>query len=548
MRLSPIAFSCVLLPGVVLADDFTLNSRVSAATVFPQGASLTRVAMVDLPAGRHRVILSDMPMIDPSGLRLSAPGVTIGAVNYRDDFVPPREAEADARIARAEAEVDAREDALAQAQSAVAAIVAEADSARAQIGFLDGLGRSDGVAQATPDQLRALLDLVGQEGLTARRAVAEAEERARVAQRDVVAAQEALARAQQALRAVMTAQKDRAYLVVDVMADAAYQGAMTLSYTTDAASWTPTYDLRLTTAAEGREDALTMERGAYVRQSTGENWRDVALTLSTVQPSGQTAPGDVWPWLRRIFDPEAMPRPVPMIQRAAKGEAALADMAVSAPMVEEVQAAASFDGISVTYRYPDAVSVANAADAVKLALGSVDFTPEVFARAVPLSDSVAYLSAAFTNTSGELILGSGDARFYLNGTFVGQRYLDLIAEGDEAELAFGPIEGLRLERMVLDRQEGDRGVISKSNEQNEAVEITLRNLTDRDWAVRLRDRVPYSEQEDLEITWQADPTVSESDVDGRRGVLEWRFDMDARSDRVVQLNTRLRWPDGQVLQ
>jgi uncharacterized protein (TIGR02231 family) len=216
-------------------------------------------------------------------------------------------------------------------------------------------------------------------------------------------------------------------------------------------------------------------------------------------------------------------------------------------MAEETTATSDFDGLSVTYRYPDPVNIANEADAVKISLGTLEFEPEVFARAVPLTDPTAFLAAEFRNDSGEMILGGGTAQFYLDGTYVGQRYLDLIASGDTEELSFGPIDGLRLDRVVKDRQEGDRGVITRQNEQNETVEITLRNLTPRNWDVRLRDRVPYSEQEELEISWDAQPVPTQTNVEDRRGVLEWRFDMAPGADQRVVLNHRIRWPDGKVL-
>ncbi|WP_407494362.1 mucoidy inhibitor MuiA family protein [Pseudooceanicola sp. MF1-13] len=544
MRPYALALTLLALPAPLWADDISVSSDVTQATIFPQGASLTRVAQVDVPEGRHQIILTDMPMIDPATLQLSAPGLTLGAIRYRDDFVPPRTQEDQAQIAAAKAEVEVKEQALQAAQDAVAAIRAEAEAARSRIAFLDGIGQSDGLAQASPDQLRALVDLIGVEGLQARQAVQQAEIRMRPAQRAVKEAEEELSDAKAALAALETEDEDRAYLVIDVQAAAATTADLTLSYITNAASWEPTYDLRLFT---GDTDSLSMDRGAYVRQSTGENWSDVQLTLSTVRPSGQQEPGEVWPWLRRIFDPESMPQPVPMATRSLKARDGEADMMLAEPVMEEVAPSASFDGIAVTYDYPDAVSIANEADAVRLGLGSVEFEPEVFARAVPLSDSTAFVSAEITNNSGELILGTGDARFYLNGTFVGQRYLDLIAEGDEAELSFGPIEGLRLERIVRDRQEGDRGVIARSNEQNETVDITLRNLTDRAWDVRLRDRVPYSEQEDLSVTYDATPAPIDTNVDGRRGVLEWRFTMDAGTEEVVTLSHKLRWPQGQQL-
>lgn len=541
MRSHALALCLMAVPAALWADDFSIPSRVAEATVFPQGATLTRVAEFNIPAGRHQIILSDMPQIDLSSLRLNAPGLTVGAIRYRDDFVPPRTDQQTAAYEAAEALVEDRKRAVEVAQDAVDSIKIEADTARARIAFLDGIGQSDGLAQVTPDKLRDLAQLIAEEGLVARRAVQAAETRVREAGRAVEDARDELEDAEQALRALSTGGDDRAYLAIDVQADAGSEGVLTLTYTTGAASWTPTYDIRLVT---GDTPSLTMQNGAYVQQYTGEDWREVALTLSTVRPTGRGEPGEVHPWLRRIMDPD---RPeAKLIARGLSMSRDSAEMAAPVPMAEVV-ASSDFNGLSVTYSYPDRVSVANEADAVRISLGTLNFTPEVFARAVPLSDQTAFLAAEFTNDTGELILGGGNAQFYLDGTFVGQRFLELIPSGDDAELSFGPIEGLRLERVVKDRQEGDRGVLTRSNEEVENVEITLRNLTAREWQVRMRDRVPYAEQEDLEISWDAQPVPTETNVEDRRGVLEWRFDMAPKTDQRVELNTRLRWPDGKVL-
>jgi hypothetical protein len=62
------------------------------------------------------------------------------------------------------------------------------------------------------------------------------------------------------------------------------------------------------------------------------------------------------------------------------------------------------------------------------------------------------------------------------------------------------------------------------------------------------DLVPYSEQEELEITYKADPVVSEVDVDGKRGILAWEFDLGAGEKKEISLNSVMSWPEGKVLQ
>ncbi len=67
---------------------------------------------------------------------------------------------------------------------------------------------------------------------------------------------------------------------VIVEAQAPFKGELTVTYAVRGARWTPVYDARLTTA--GARPSLELVRRAEIRQQTGEDWSDVALTVSTV--------------------------------------------------------------------------------------------------------------------------------------------------------------------------------------------------------------------------------------------------------------------------
>lgn len=543
MRVLP--FALALFPSFLFAEDIGLVSEVTGVTLYPDGATITREVPFSMPAGRHNLILTDLPQSTPlESVRVEVAGAVMGSVSARSDFVPPRSEQDDAAIAAAEAEVERLEAALREARAGIQAIRLEADAADARVAFLEKLGEGEGVAQMDVAALRELVDMIGEQTLAALKAAHDAGRRAEEADRDLKDLVEDLDRARKVLAALVPEDEDRAMLAVAVSSESAAEGIVTVTYNTYAAGWLPVYDLRLT-----RESgALDIVRGAFVQQSTGENWDDVVLTLSTVRPSEQTSPSDIWPWLRRIFDPEMM-RQKSVARLEAEQDSfagALVEPAPEAPVMIE-EAGASFDGLSVTYSYPRTVSVASGADRVRLALGSLETQAGVVAQAVPISDETAYLVAAITNDMGELILPTPEASFYLDGRFIGQRYLDLIPAGGEADLSFGPIEGLRLTRTVLDRNEGDRGVITKSNEMTEEVRIEVENLTGEVWPLRLLDRVPYSEQEDLEITWTAQPRPTEEDVDGKRGVMAWEFEIAPGATQEIAVGHRIEWPEGMQL-
>ncbi|WP_135504061.1 DUF4139 domain-containing protein [Roseovarius aestuariivivens] len=533
------------MPFAALADDIPLTSQVTAVTLFPQGATVTRNVPFDMPAGQHRLILRDLPRSTPlEQVRVEVTGATLGGVTARRDDVPPRDAPERPDIAEARDELERHEVALREAQGAVEAIRLEAEAAQARVRFLDRLGDNDGAAQMDVGALRALTEMIGDETLQALQQAQAATRRAEESSRDLAPLIEARDSAEQALNALLTEEQTRASLAVEVTSDTAAQGTLTITYVTPAASWTPVYDLRLVRDT----GALTVARGAFVAQSTGEDWRDVAVTLSTVRPAGQMAPSVLSPRGLRIYEEDKMPRPLTLQRRSGLE---MADAAAAAPMAEEVRvttAAAAFDGIAVTYTYPAAVTIATGADRVRLALGTLDLATDLRARAVPFYDDTAYLVAEITNDTGELILPSDEASFYLDGRYIGQRYLDLIPSGATAALSFGPVDGLQVTRVVLDRSGGDRGVISRSNALEETVRITVENLTQSTWPLVVIDRVPFTEQEDLEIDWRATPAPAEQNIDDQRGILAWRFDLAPGATQEIRLSKTITWPDGWVLQ
>jgi hypothetical protein len=112
----------------------------------------------------------------------------------------------------------------------------------------------------------------------------------------------------------------------------------------------------------------------------------------------------------------------------------------------------------------------------------------------------------------------------------------------------GPIDGLRLKRVVPEASSGGRGVILTSNARQERAEITVENLSGRDWPVRLIDRVPYSEQDELKVSFKAEPQPAATDWNDMRGLLAWEFSLPQGKSQKITLETSLSWPSGQVLQ
>lgn len=530
------------LANPLWAETILAKSHITAVTVYPQGAQITRQVDFDASAGAHDLLITDLPADTEADLiRLSAPDLRLGAFALRTDRLPPR-ADANApELIAARAAVEAAEAGVQTAQAAVGAINARIEAAEAQVGFLAKL-KPEGAA-ITVDSLTALAQTVGAQTLAARQTALAAAADLPLAQKTLAAAETALSDARAAQEALSQRDSDYTALSVNIETAAAGEAHLKVTYFVSQASWAPVYDLTL----DRKAPALTIARGVLVSQYSGEDWAAVDLTLSTAQPSAQAQASMLWPDLRRISDPDQRER------------ALLAAPAPEAMMVEDAAAPVAMSkggtlmaqrmmqGETVVYHYPSAVNVATGVENLRLALDEMTMTPEIEARAVPSRDQTAFLLASFSNESPELLL-PGTAYLYRDSALVGSTEFEALASGAKAEIGFGALEGLRLKRTMPERSTGDRGFISTSTEQEETAVLSVENLTTESWPVRVLDQIPYSEQDELSISYKANPAATEENWDDQRGILSWQFDLPAGETKEITLSQKLSWPEGKVLQ
>jgi uncharacterized protein (TIGR02231 family) len=534
-------FLAALVPFAAHAADLTATARVTEATVFAQGAVLTWNVDVTGASGAGIVAVPLPPgATDYAGLRVTGgPGLEVLGVRVRAasaDSAPEPKLRGNARTELRAAE--AKERAVLAELDGTEAKIAAAD---ARIAFLHRV-RSDDTSVSPPplDAIRAMADLVAEEVATAWDEKTDALTRKREIESDLVEIRAKVSRLK-SIYAASEPDENAATVVIDVAKATDAPAALTLTYRVADASWSPAYELTLDRAA----GKVVMVRSLRVQQSSGADWNDIRLFLSSARSYGRTEAGDLYPDLRSIAKPE--PAAVPEDEEGMGG--------MAAPVMEEAPVTGLatlypptliYYGDTVVYRYSRPISLATHAEFLTLPLDRLELPAKISAVAVPSRGETAYYSAAITNSSPEMLL-PGPADLYRDGALVGQTQFAALAPGVDAKIGFGPIEALRLKRDDPRRNTGSRGVLTTSNEQEETAVIEVRNVGAEVWTVRLLDQVPYSEQEDLVATWEADPPPAEIDVDSQRGILAWELQVAPGEAKTVTLTSRLRWPEGMEL-
>lgn len=542
MRLS-ISFVALLAASPAFAHDILTRADISAATVYSRSADVLRRIEIAVPAGTHRLLIAvpeagavDLPQVT------AGEGVSVGPLTI-ERGIPIAEGALDTPAqAAARDALEAARDALREVQDRAALADARVRAGNLQITHLEALARGgeDGAEMPDADELGARLAVLGAE--MAR--VAEEVQAAQIARRalndELEDRQADVQAAQFALDALNPFGPTVEVLAMDVTAEADVTTAIEVTHGSAGASWAPRYDLRL----DSGTGALQVDRLIGLSLRGTERWEDVAVTFSTANPDRPRDPSMPVPSPARIAEPA--PRPNAIAREAEGGlVGALSSIAPAPVVADDAGALLQIDGLSVSYVYQRPVTAGASGD-VLLPFDSLGFDAELTNLAVPRRNTTAFLLAAFENDSGEPLL-PGETRFFRDGDLIGQGWLDLIAAGAETELAFGPLDQIRLDWQDLSLDEGDRGIFVQSNTQERRVAFTVENTSGEAVEVQVLYATPFAEQEDLDLEVTYSQAPDGTDWEGLRGVQEWQMSLAPGAERTVTMTFAFDWPEGQIL-
>ncbi|MEH2488990.1 mucoidy inhibitor MuiA family protein [Bradyrhizobium sp. AZCC 2230] len=525
------------------AADVDATSAIDTVTVYPDGATVTRVIAIDLASGDSTLVARDFPLsLDPSSLRVEGEAgakLTIGTVDAR----PPRAAPP-VNLPELDKRIEALKDERGDLQGAI-------DAAAARRKFAQRFAEASPAGLGDKGEARPIT-----EWRAAFTAVAEEVAAAETAIRDAARKQREIDRQIAQLEADRSAKPPSKLEVrIDIASTAATKATLRVTYAVRNARWMPLYDARLDTGAKDRKPQLELVRRAEVTQSTGEDWSNVTLGVSTVR----IGRGGSAPELNSLVAQYPQPpkpmalgaasdlaRPAPSVrQRSAQFEpmSKAAETPELRERADEQQAAAEIGGFQAIFKIPGRVSLGAAEGAKSLRIASMSVPADLAVRAAPVLDPTAFLEASFKQTDDTTLL-PGKVAIYRDGVFVGRGKLSASAKDDIVRLGFGADDKVKVERAVLERNEGSAGLIVTTSKTDErAFKTTVRNGHDFPIHVAIEDQLPVSENEEIVVEMlPATTPPTAKDIRDKRGVLEWSFDAKPGEVKDINFAWRVRWP------
>ncbi|MGB8401663.1 mucoidy inhibitor MuiA family protein, partial [Bradyrhizobium sp.] len=332
---------------------------------------------------------------------------------------------------------------------------------------------------------------------------------------------------------------------IDLAAAAATRATLRVTYAVRHARWAPLYDARLDTGARDRKPALELVRRAEITQTTGEDWSNIALAVSTVR----TARGGSAPDLNSLV--VRYPQPLSGLlgevtddtrSRAAPASQAAGPIA-KREAAKEQQATADVDGFQVTFRIPGRVSLGASEGAKSLRVSTATIAPDLAVRSAPVLDPTAFLEASFKQSEDAPLL-PGRVAIYRDGVFVGRGKMAAAGKDEMVRIGFGADDKVKIERAVVKRNEGSVGLIVTTSKTDErAFKTSVRNGHDFPIRISVEDQLPVSENEEIQVEMLPSTTPpTATNLRDKRGVLEWAFEAKPGEVRDIAFAWRVRWP------
>jgi uncharacterized protein (TIGR02231 family) len=326
------------------------------------------------------------------------------------------------------------------------------------------------------------------------------------------------------------------------------------TYITRRAQWAPLYKASIPLTLHEVDLAMFSK----IQQKTGENWKNVALTISNVIPlQGVNLPSpDTWildiqrPQARRLksFGRVAMEKAAPAVSVQETNDKADFDQ------IQEEEATFAYARkeelpLSFEYKIPQMLDVESRNKETILPLFGRKLEGEFFYYAIPGKSPLTFLVCQ-AKADKELL--SGPLQVYFGGRFTGKTFLQEKKPGENFNLNLGADREVKIKReKIKDKvKETFFGQLDRDTVVRElSFKITMENLKDKPVKLKVLDTIPVSRTDKVKVKdISIKPEPAEKNYQDREGVLLWEYQLQSKEKKEITIEFVVTHPKNQPVQ
>lgn len=497
------------------------ESRLAAVTVYPEQAQLEYTGTLSLPAGESKVVLTGLSPDLVSGsiqLKLSEAGVSIEEISSSKNYLKRKEF--DQEVAR-----------LTLAQDSLQKIATWCNQKREILNEEEKVLQTNRQVYSqksgvTASALKELMNVYGEELTRIRKARLENNNLHKKIENEINALKN------QINKLYNGSWKSVSEVRIALSSKAALKLNYSLFTMVSNASWKPVYDIRATSV----DAPLLVSFRAIVRQSTGENWKDVKLLISTAQPALDNRQPVLAPSFARILPPTTDT----VIANEAVTYAERMEI-VQNKAREEVWSDKEYNLTSSTFALTSNQSVPSDGGDHYFAIRDITIPARIQHYAAPRASPHVYLLAEIVNNS-DYDLRSGIARIYNGSTFVGETKINIETLQDTLQLSLGIDQGVYVKRERRDF--GANQWLGTYRQETFDFSIGIRNNKKVPIEVKLLDQIPISTDKRIEINLLEKDNAHYNEGQGE---LTWQVRCPPGNTETRSFSYRVKYPKDEIV-
>jgi uncharacterized protein (TIGR02231 family) len=535
-------FACLLgLGALPLFADNRVSPKISEVTVYRSGAKLSSTATVRLPAGKSDLVFENLsPFFDPNSLqvRVKGPATLLSAVFQ---LRSPGAAPENPRMPTLRDSLVLLGDEFTRIRDEREVLNSENTVIASKLNQIGTKGEGDKSALViTVIELQELSNFYRRRLMEIKTRLLDLSIRERKTNALVQQIQQTMQRLQPQVP------NQTGEIVLKMEAEALQAVEVTCTYLVTQASWTPRYDLR----SEGFDKPLRLVYKAAVRNSSGFDWNDVRMHLSTANPLMNNNRPILTPLFvdfRPLYAYGQGNAPATEqvynlaqardLKRAAKEDKAGMDdeadifLDPEAPLVSGDEFITNFD-----LRKPQDIKADGEENIVTV--DEQDMPAEYAYHAVPKLDPSVFLLAKIADY-GKYNLLPGQANIFYQDTYVGQTTLNPNTVADTLLLSLGRDEQISIKRVQPKDFTERKKVLSNSIKESFVYEIAVKNNKAIPIRIEIIDQIPVSKQAEIEVELEEKSGAEYLEDFGK---LRWNLEVPPNQNKRLRFGYTIKYP------
>ncbi|MCA9549200.1 MAG: mucoidy inhibitor MuiA family protein [Myxococcales bacterium] len=509
-------------------------SPVDRVTVFSDRAEVTRVLRGTCKGESQGFTFNGLPTsLDARTLRGEATGRAV-VEGLTSRVVPVEENTDDRRVALAR-ELDKLGDDMKAIQAEIANLNERQATANGYGSMFRGLMQEQ-MRDPRPDEKgwRRALGFFASEDLSSREGMVKKNIEARTLGRRM----EQLQRELSALGGVQATSQYE--VTVAVRCAGENSATVRLSYVVPGATWHPEYDLRFLPASKsgvGKGQAV-LTVSAVVQQATGEDWEDVEVLLSTAKPRlGAEAPYPAPLWITGYDAGKAK-----VMVQGTEDRASVAPSGGAAANQGPRSADLDDGGKSFTLKLPHRATVRADGRPYWMPVDETKGAATARRIAIPKASGYVFRAVKLDNPAAYPLM-AGKLHTFRGDAYVGATALEYTAPGAPMEVSLGIDESFRVERSVMHEMNREPKLFEGRRRFERHYRIRVFNQTNAKGTVEVRENIPVSKDEHIQVSMDKKVTTRGVMVDEHRGFVTFEVPVAQDKSAAVDLAYTISLPE-----